>query len=416
MGTSLFFQLFAGVPMDAIDTFPLIPLGCWLLPIGIYILLISLQPGMDRQNRRFVVIRYGMVQKWWKNYFVKNIFNGGLTAVIMLFLFKIFELLISQRKFSSLKEMAAIVVIWTVHVITISALFILMEAMNVKKLIPSILLLLEGLTFLGGYRIKGIAHFMFGTWGMYVQSSLYDGVYGFSIMMVLAAEVLIIAVCYLLKEYRNMESIIKVENVSKKFGADTALNNVSIEFESGKIYGIVGRNGSGKTVLFKTIIGFLKPTSGKVIVDGKEIGRDTDFADNIGIIIETPGFLSSYTGFKNLEYLASIKNVIGKKKIQEIMERVGLDPNSKKKVGKYSLGMRQRLGIAQAIMENPDILILDEPMNGLDNQGVEEVRGILLNLHDEGKAIILASHNKEDIEVLCDEVYEMDHGKLTASA
>lgn len=111
-----------------------------------------------------------------------------------------------------------------------------------------------------------------------------------------------------------MESIIKVENVSKKFGADTALNNVSIEFESGKIYGIVGRNGSGKTVLFKTIIGFLKPTSGKVIVDGKEIGRDTDFADNIGIIIETPGFLSSYTGFKNLEYLASIKNVIGKRK------------------------------------------------------------------------------------------------------
>ena len=192
-----------------------------------------------------------------------------------------------------------------------------------------------------------------------------------------------------------MESIIKVENVSKKFGADTALNNVSIEFESGKIYGIVGRNGSGKTVLFKTIIGFLKPTSGKVIVDGKEIGKDTDFADNIGIIIETPGFLSSYTGFKNLEYLASIKNVIGKKEIQESMERVGLDPNSKKKVGKYSL---------------------DEPMNGLDNQGVEEVRGILLNLRDEGKAIILASHNKEDIEVLCDEVYEMDHGKLTASA
>ena len=130
MGTSLFFQLFAGVPMDAIDTFPLIPLGRWMLPIGIYILLISLQPGMDRQNRRFVVIRYRMVQKWWKNYFVKNIFNGGLTAVIMLFLFKIFELLISQRKFSSLKEMAAIVVIWTVHVITISALFILMEAMK----------------------------------------------------------------------------------------------------------------------------------------------------------------------------------------------------------------------------------------------------------------------------------------------
>ena len=212
-----------------------------------------------------------------------------------------------------------------------------------------------------------------------------------------------------------MESIIKVDNVIKKFGSEIALNNVSIEFEKGKIYGIVGRNGSGKTVLFKTIIGFLKPASGRIIVDGKEIGRDTDFADHIGIIIETPGFLSAYSGYKNLEYLASIKNIIGKKEIKESMERVGLDPNSKKKVGTYSLGMRQRLGIAQAIMENPDILILDEPMNGLDNQGVEEVRNILLNLKEEGKSIILASHNKEDIEALCDEVYEMDHGKLTVS-
>ena len=209
-----------------------------------------------------------------------------------------------------------------------------------------------------------------------------------------------------------MESIIKVENVSKKFGADTALNNVSIEFESGKIYGIVGRNGSGKTVLFKTIIGFLKPTSGKVIVDGKEIGKDTDFADNIGIIIETPGFLSSYTGFKNLEYLASIKNVIGKKEIQESMERVGLDPNSKKKVGKYSLGMRQRLGIAQAIMENPDILILDEPFNGLDKDSVKEMRSLLLSLRDAGKLILLASHNPLDISLLCDSAFEIDRGML----
>ncbi len=210
-----------------------------------------------------------------------------------------------------------------------------------------------------------------------------------------------------------MESIIKVDNVIKKFGSEIALNNVSIEFERGKIYGIVGRNGSGKTVLFKTIIGFLKPTSGRVFVGGKEIGKDTDFADHIGIIIETPGFLSAYSGYKNLEYLASIKNRIGKNEIKKSMERVGLDPNSKKKVGKYSLGMRQRLGIAQAIMENPDILILDEPMNGLDNQGVKEVREILLNLKEEGKSIILASHNKEDIEALCDKVYEMDHGKLT---
>ena len=209
-----------------------------------------------------------------------------------------------------------------------------------------------------------------------------------------------------------MESIIKVDKVIKKFGSDIALSNVSIEFERGKIYGIVGRNGSGKTVLFKTMIGFLKPTSGRVIVSGKEIGRDTDFADNIGIIIETPGFLSAYSGYKNLEYLASIKNRIGKNEIKKSMERVGLDPNSKKKVGKYSLGMRQRLGIAQAIMEDPQLLILDEPFNGLDKNGVQEIRKILLELKAEGKTILLASHNEEDIRILCDEVYEMDGGVL----
>lgn len=130
------------------------------------------------------------------------------------------------------------------------------------------------------------------------------------------------------------------------------------------------------------------------------------------IIIENPGFLSRYTGYKNLEYLASIRKLIGREQIRESMEWVGLDPDSRKKVGKYSLGMRQRLGIAQAIMENPDILILDEPMNGLDNQGVNDVRNILLGLKKEGKTVILASHNKEDIEVLCDVVYEMEYGRM----
>lgn len=209
-----------------------------------------------------------------------------------------------------------------------------------------------------------------------------------------------------------MAEMICVEHVSKKFGDVIALDDVNITFEEGKIYGIVGRNGSGKTVLFKTMIGYLKPSAGKVIVSGKEIGKDKDFADNIGIIIENPGFLRGYSGYKNLEYLASIRNIIGKEEIYESMRRVGLEPESRKKVGKYSLGMRQRLGIAQAIMEKPEILILDEPMNGLDNQGVEDVRNILLHLKEEGKTIILASHNKEDIEILCDEVYEMDHGKL----
>ncbi len=209
-----------------------------------------------------------------------------------------------------------------------------------------------------------------------------------------------------------MAEIIRVENVTKKFGSVTALDRINISFQAGKIYGIIGRNGSGKTVLFKTMIGYLKPTGGRVVVGEKEIGKDIDFADNIGIIIENPGFLSRYTGYKNLEYLASIRKIIGKEQIRESMKRVGLDPDSKKKVGKYSLGMKQRLGIAQAIMENPDILILDEPMNGLDNQGVDDVRNILLKLKEEGKTIILASHNKEDIEILCDQVYEMDHGRL----
>ncbi len=207
-----------------------------------------------------------------------------------------------------------------------------------------------------------------------------------------------------------MEEIIRVENLTKKFGDVTVLDCVNLSLEKGKIYGFIGRNGSGKTVLFKHIIGYLRPTGGRVTVDGMEIGKDQDFAENIGIIIENPGFLGRYTGFQNLKYLADIRNVIGKDQIRDSMRRAGLDPDSRKKVGKYSLGMRQRLGIAQAIMENPKILILDEPMNSLDNQGVEDVRRILLQMRDEGKTILLSSHNKEDIEILCDSVYEMERG------
>ena len=215
-----------------------------------------------------------------------------------------------------------------------------------------------------------------------------------------------------MKADQNMNTAVRVENLTKQFGQVTAVDHVSAEFKKGNIYGIVGRNGSGKTVFFKLLVGYLKPTAGRVTVAGREIGKDADFAENVGIIIENPGFLGGYSGYRNLEYLADIRGVIGKKEIRESMERVGLDPDSKKKVRRYSLGMRQRLGIAQAIMEDPDILILDEPMNGLDNQGVEDVRAILLGLKDEGKTIILASHNREDIELLCDEVYEMERGRM----
>lgn len=209
-----------------------------------------------------------------------------------------------------------------------------------------------------------------------------------------------------------MEYIAEIKNVSKRFGDETVVREVSLSLEPGRIYGIAGRNGSGKTVLFKMLIGFLKPTAGRIFVNGKEIGRDRDFAEDVGIIIETPGFLGGFSGYKNLEYLAGIKRRIGKEEIRRSMEKVGLDPDSRKKVKKYSLGMRQRLGIAQAIMEEPKLLILDEPMNGLDRQGAEVIRGLFLRLKGEGVTILLASHHKEDMELLCDKVYEMEDGYL----
>lgn len=213
------------------------------------------------------------------------------------------------------------------------------------------------------------------------------------------------------KEGYWMSSVVKMENVCKKFNKETVLKNINADFQNGKIYGIVGKNGSGKTVLFKTIVGFVRPTSGHVYVKGKEISVDMDFAEDVGLIIETPGFLSQYSAYKNLEFLASIRNKISKQQIKNTIRLVGLDAESSKKVGKFSLGMRQRLGIAQAIMENPDLIILDEPMNGLDKNGIQIVKGVLENLKKEGKTIILASHYAEDMEI-CDEVYEMDDGTL----
>ena len=211
----------------------------------------------------------------------------------------------------------------------------------------------------------------------------------------------------------NDEIIIEVNEVSKKYDDATVLDNVSLEIEKGKIYGLVGRNGSGKTVLMKCICGLIKPTSGEVKVAGKTVGKDVDIPEDIGVIIETPGFIPNYSGFKNLKLLASVRNKISNEEIRKSMKIVGLEPKSRKHVGKYSLGMRQKLGIAQAIMEKPKILILDEPMNGLDNQGVADMRKLFLKLKEQGRTMLVASHNREDIDVLCDEVYEMDHGVLT---
>ena len=205
----------------------------------------------------------------------------------------------------------------------------------------------------------------------------------------------------------NNEIIIEVNEVFKKYDDATVLDNVSLEIEKGKIYGLVGRNGSGKTVLMKCICGLIKPTSGEVKVAGKTVGKDVDIPEDIGVIIETPGFIPNYSGFKNLKLLASVRNKISNEEIRKSMEIVGLEPKSRKHVGKYSLGMRQKLGIAQAIMEKPKILILDEPMNGLDNESVAVVRKILKEQAENGATIILASHNREDIDVLCDKVYTM---------
>lgn len=210
-----------------------------------------------------------------------------------------------------------------------------------------------------------------------------------------------------------METCIEVQNAVKRFRDQVVLKNVSISFEKGQIHGIVGRNGSGKTVLFKCICGLMHPEEGVILVNGKRVGRDVDMPEDIGAIIEAPGFLPNYSGYKNLRFLANIRRKIGKEEILNVLKTVGLDPESRKHVGKYSLGMRQRLGIAQAIMEDPEILILDEPMNGLDNAGVQDIRALLLKLKEQGKTILLASHNHEDIAMLCDTVHEMDGGILS---
>ena len=200
--------------------------------------------------------------------------------------------------------------------------------------------------------------------------------------------------------------------MTKKFGDDVILHDINISMEQGKVYGISGNNGSGKTVLMKCICGFLPVTEGVIRVGGKIIGAEVDFPESVGVIIETPGFLTNLTGMRNLEILAGLQGKISKNEIREAICKAGLDPGLKKSVAKYSLGMRQRLGIAQAIMEDPEFLILDEPFNGLDKHGVEDIRNLLLGLKKDGKTIILASHNSEDIRILCDKVYEMDGGRI----
>lgn len=211
------------------------------------------------------------------------------------------------------------------------------------------------------------------------------------------------------------DMVIEVNNIYKKFKDTQVLKDVSLKCQSGKIYGIVGHNGSGKTVLFKCICGFLSCEEGNIQINGKTMGKDIDMLTDAGVIIEEPGFLRKWSAYHNLEFLYTIRNKKNKEYLYEVLLKVGLDPALRRPVGKYSLGMRQRLAIAQAMMEDPSVLILDEPMNGLDKEGVREMRELFLQMKKENKLIILASHNREDIDVLCDEVYEMENGVLSRS-
>ena len=210
----------------------------------------------------------------------------------------------------------------------------------------------------------------------------------------------------IMKEINGADGV-EVRHVYKSCGRERVLIDVNLSIPPGSIHGVVGNNGSGKTVLMKCICGFMKCDRGVILVNGRQVGKEVDFPDNLGVIIETPGFIPNLSGYKNLKILAALKGRIGKQTIRETMRKVGLDPDMKKPVAKYSLGMRQRLGIAQAIMEDPSVLILDEPFNGLDRYGVAEIRDLLRGLKEAGKSILLASHNAQDIEVLCDDVMDL---------
>ena len=207
--------------------------------------------------------------------------------------------------------------------------------------------------------------------------------------------------------------MIDVNGVSLTIGTSRILRDVSLTAGPGEIVGLIGRNGSGKTMLLRCIAGLVRPTAGTVTADGIVVGRDRDFLPSSGIIIETPGFISYYSGMRNLMLLAGIRGKAGREEVREAVRLAGLDPDDRRPVRKYSLGMRQRLGIAQAVMEDPRYLLLDEPMNGLDGEGLADMRELFISLKNKGKTLLIASHSREDIEILCDRVYEMDKGRIS---
>lgn len=210
-----------------------------------------------------------------------------------------------------------------------------------------------------------------------------------------------------------MGTVVRLEDYCKSFKSAEVLKNINLTLESGKVIGLKGKNGSGKTMLMRAISGLILPTSGKVYINDKELGRQISFPPSIGILIENPSFISNYTGFKNLKILASIQNRISADEIRDAIRKVGLDPDDKRTFKKYSLGMKQRLGIAAAIMERPDIVILDEPINALDEAGAGLIKGLLDELKANGSLIIIACHDTEELNYLSDEIYEIYDGEIT---
>ena len=207
---------------------------------------------------------------------------------------------------------------------------------------------------------------------------------------------------------------VKLENITKQIGTTTILENICLTMKCGQIYGITGENGSGKTMLMKMILGFVSPSSGSIKIEGKVLGKDISMPDRIGAIIENPGFLPEYSGFKNLKFLAMIHHKISNEEIRNAMRIVGLDPDSKKHVGKYSLGMRQSLGIAQAIMEDPDILLMDEPSRGIDIGAKTEVFDIINQYADRGLSIICVSSELKEMLAIANRVVVLSNGIKTA--
>lgn len=205
---------------------------------------------------------------------------------------------------------------------------------------------------------------------------------------------------------------LETDHISKQIGMEEVLKDITVSMDRGRVYGLQGKNGCGKSMLMRVICGLVLPTSGKVVINGEELGKDISFPKSIGILIEKPGFLNSYTGFQNLEALAWIKKTAGRADIIEALQRVGLEGMMNKKYKTYSLGMKQKLGIAAAIMEKPDIIILDEPANALDEKSEKRLWEIVKEEKKRGALVIISCHTSELLEEAADEIYKMDRGEI----